>query len=134
MVSAMRCTLIALGITSLTAFAAGAHASSDDRTLPYGCSDTVVVATVADSADEPAESTGNLFGDGWVSASLNVQKVVSGKDLPAVLPVRYFAQTPMRRNDEVMLVLKDTGSGYEVQAGELMRDRPVPASRCRALR
>jgi len=127
----MRFALVTLGITSLTAFAAGAHARSDDRPLPYGCSDTVVVGTVADSADEPAEATGNLLGDGWISASLNVQKVVSGEQVPAVLPVRYFAQTPMRRNEEVMLVLRHTGAGYEVQAGELMRDRPVPASRCR---
>ncbi len=127
----MRFALVTLSITLLTACAAGPHASFDDTILPYGCSDTVVVGTVADGADEPAEATGNLLGDGWISASLHVQKVVRGEHLPAVLPVRYFAQTPMRRNEELMLVLKQTASGYEVQAGELMRERPTLASRCR---
>lgn len=127
----MRFALVSLTIALLSAGAAGAHASLGDRTLPYGCSDAVVVGTVADGSDEPAEMTGNLLGDGWISGSLHVREVVKGEPLPAVLPVRYFAQTPMRRNEEVMLVLKQTAAGYEVQAGELMRDRPVPASRCR---
>jgi len=127
----MRLAFVTLTIALLTPCAAVLHASPNDRTLPYGCSDTVVVGTVADSADEPAEATGNLFGDGWISASLTVQKTVRGENVPAVLPIRYFAQTPMRRNEELMLVLKQTGSGYEVQAGELMRDQPVLASRCR---
>jgi len=127
----MHFMFLTLAITSLTAWAAGAHPSSDDRSLSYGCSDTVVVGTVADGADEPAEATGNLFGEGWISASLNVLKVVKGEDLPAVLPVRYFARTPLRRNEELMLVLKHNATGYEIQAGELMSERPVPDSRCR---
>ena len=127
----MRFSFAPLAIALLTASAAVAHASSDDRSLSYGCTDTVVVATVGDGTQEPADSTGNLLGSGWFSAPLNVQKTVSGETLPAVLPVRYFAQSPLEQNQEFMLVLKHTASGYEVQAAQLMREQPVPASRCR---
>ena len=126
----MRLALVTLIITSLAASAARAHASSDDNILPYGCSDTVVVGTVADNVYGPEGSTGNLLGNGWISASLHVGNVVRGEQLPAVLPVTYFAHTAMQRNDEVMLVLKQTASGYEIQAGQLMRERPMLASRC----
>ena len=126
----MRPAFAILGITLLTASAAVAHASSDDRSLPHRCSDTVVVATVGDGDSAPAEATGNLFGDGWFSAPLHVQKVVRGESLPAVLPVRYFAHSALVQNQEFMLVLKNTGTDYEVQAAQLMSEQPVLASRC----
>ena len=100
------------------------------RILQYGCSDTVVVGTVTDNVYGPEGSTGNLLGNGWISASLHVGKVVRGEQLPAILPVSYFARTAMQRNEEVMLVLKQTAGGYEIRAGELMRERPMLASRC----
>ena len=127
----MRFALVTLTITLLPACVAGPEAHLDDRTLSYGCSDTVVVGTVADSVDEPAEKTGNLLGDGWVSASLHVGEVVRGETLPPVLPVRYFAHTAIRQDQELMLVLKQTAGGYEIQSGQLMRERPVLVSRCR---
>jgi hypothetical protein len=126
----MRLAFATLTIASLTA-AAVAHASSDDRSLPYGCSDTVVLATVGDGTHEPVDSTGNLLGNGWFSAPLNVRETVRGEPLPAVLPVRYFAHTPIQETQEFILVLKLTASGYEIQDGELMREQPVLASNCR---
>ena len=124
----MRVALSALAVAVLTP--AVAHASSDDTILAHGCSDTVVVATVGDGTQDPADSTGNLLGSGWFWAPLNVQKMVRGEPLPAIVPVRYFAQSPLEQNQEFMLVLKNTASGYEVQAAQLMRKQPVLASRC----
>jgi hypothetical protein len=126
----MHLASVTLSIALLTAYPAVAHASFDDRILQYGCSDTVVVGTVTDNVYGPEGSTGNLLGNGWISASLHVGKVVRGEQLPAILPVSYFARTAMQRNEEVMLVLKQTAGGYEIRAGELMRERPMLASRC----
>jgi hypothetical protein len=122
----MRYALPIIGISMLTACAA----VPVDKTLSYGCSDTVVLGTVADNVFGPAGSTGNLLGNGWISATLHVRQVVKGEQLPALLPVRYFAPAAIQRNDELMLVLKNTASGYEIQDGEFMREQPTLASRC----
>ena len=126
----MRLAFATLTIASLTA-AAAAHANSDDKPLPYGCSDTVVVATVGEGTLEPIDSTGNLLGNGWFSAPLNVRETVKGEPLPAVLPVRYFAHSAIRESDEFMLVLKPTATGYEIQDGQLISEQPVLANSCR---
>ena len=125
----MRFAFATLTIALLTA-AAVAHASSDDKTLSHGCSDTVVVATVGEGTLEPLEPTGNLLGNGWFSAPLNVRETIKGEPRPAVVPIRYFAHTAILETQEFMVVLKDTASGYEIRSAELMREQPVLASRC----
>ena len=128
----MRLVLVALTITLLTAGCATVpQASLEDRTLSYGCNDTVVVGTVTNGAFVPVEANDDILGHGWVSATLHVRKVIRGASLPAALPVRYFAHTYMRQDRDFMFVLKHSGTGYEIATGQLMSARPMLASRCR---
>ena len=120
-----------LTITLLTgACATVPQASLEDRTLSYGCNDTVVVGTVTNGAYESVKSNDDILGHGWISATLHVRRVVRGERLPTVLPVRYFAHTYMRQDQEFMLVLKHTRTGYEIGTGQLMRVRPLLATHC----
>jgi len=127
----MRLPFIALtAILTTTACATVPQASLADRTLAYACNDTIVVGTVENGVYEPVKPSPDVLGHGWISAMLHVRKVVRGERLPAVLPVRYFAHTYMRQDQEFMLVLKHTATGYEITTGQLMRVRPLLASRC----
>ena len=112
------------------ACATGQEASLEDRTLPFGCSDTVVVGRVENGAYEHVEIENDLLGHGWISATLKVQKVVRGERVPPVLPVRYFAHTNMRQDRDFMLVLGRTSAGYEIKTGQLMSVRPLLATSC----
>jgi len=127
----MRPALLTVTISLLSAGCATVpQASLEDRTLAYGCNDTVVIAIVANGAFTPVEANDDILGHGWVSATLHVRKVVRGERLPAVQPVRYFAHTYMRQDQPFMLVLKHIGAGYEIKTGQLMRLRPLLASHC----
>ena len=127
----MRPALLTVTISLLSAGCATVpEASLEDRTLSYGCKETVVVGTVTNGAFAPVEANGDILGHGWVSATLHVRKVVRGERLPAVQPVRYFAHTYMRQDQPFMLVLKHIGAGYEIKTGQLMRLRPLLASHC----
>jgi hypothetical protein len=110
--------------------ATGQEASLEDRTLPYGCSDTVVVGRVKNGAYQPVESENDLLGHGWISATLKVRNIVRGERVPPVLPVRYFAHTYVREDRDFMLVLGRTGAGYEIKTGQLMSVRHLLATSC----
>jgi hypothetical protein len=73
------------------------QASLADRTLRYGCDDTVVVGMVESGAYQPVETEIDILGHGWISAKLRVRKVVRGTPLPTALPVRYFAHDYLRK-------------------------------------
>jgi hypothetical protein len=127
---AMRLPVSAVAATLVTAACATVpRASLEDRTLTYGCNDTVVVGAVTNGAYEPVHDN-DILGHGWISATLHVRNVVRGAAVPANLPVRYFAHTYMRQDQEFMLVLKHSSNGYEITAGQAMRMRPVLASHC----
>ena len=127
----MRSAFFTIAISLLSAGCATVpQASLEDRTLSYGCNDTVVVGTVTNGSFTPVEASGDILGHGWVSATLHVRKVVRGERLPAVQPLRYFAHTYMRQDQPFMLVLKHTAAGYEITTGQLMRLRPLLASHC----
>ena len=127
----MRPALPMVTLSLLTAGCASVpQASLKDRALSYGCNDSVVIGTVTNGAFAPVEANGDILGHGWVSATLQVRKVVRGQRLPAVQPVRYFTHAYMRQDQPFMLVLKHIGAGYEIKAGQLMRLRPVLASHC----
>lgn len=115
-----------------TACATMSPATLGDRTLPYGCNDTVVVGTVRNGAYE-AIPNNDILGQGWISATLHVRKVLRGGALPGFLPVRYSAHTYIRQDQDFMLVLKHSGAGYEITTGQLMRLRPLLASRCQRM-
>jgi hypothetical protein len=106
------------------------QASVQDRTMPFGCNDSVVVGTVENGTFQPVESEADILGHGWISATLHVRKVVRGTSLRSVLPVRYFSHAYMRHDREFMLVLKHTGTGFEITDGQLMSERPRLASHC----
>lgn len=128
----MRLTIISLTASLLTAACSTApDVNLEDRTLPYGCNDVVVVGSVQNGSFELARSPNDLLGHGWATATITVRKVVKGPLLPSVLPVRYFAHTYMRQNLDFMLVLKRTdGGGYEISTGQLMSLRPRLTDRC----
>jgi hypothetical protein len=105
-------------------------ASLEDRTLSYGCNDTVVVGRVTNGAYQPVQSENDILGHGWISATLHVRKIVRRTNVPANLPVRYFAHTYMREDRDFMLVLKRSAGGYEIATGQLMSVRPLLASHC----
>ena len=127
----MRFGFLILSITLLSSACATApQASIEDRTLPYGCNDTVVVGTITNGAYEAVKSNEDILGHGWISATLHVRKVVRGERLPETLPVRYFAHAYMRQDQDFMLVLKHTGVGYEIVTGQLMRLSPLLARHC----
>jgi hypothetical protein len=123
--------MVAVSAMLLTAACATApQAGLEDRTLPYGCNDTVVVGSVKNGAYEPVKFENDILGHGWISATLYVRRVVRGTALPPVLPVKYFAHASMRQDQDFMLVLKHTRTGYEITTGQLMSVRPLLASRC----
>lgn len=127
----MRLLIISVPAMLLTvACATGQEASLEDRTVPFGCSDTVVVGRVESGAYEPVKSENDLLGHGWISATLKVRKVVRGERVPPVLPVRYLAHAYMRHDRDFMLVLGRTGAGYEIKTGQLMSVRPLLATSC----
>jgi hypothetical protein len=102
----------------------------EDRRLIFGCSDIVVIAGVRNEREEPARTRNDLLGHSWFTATLNVKHVVRGTGVPTVLPVRYHAHASFRQDLDLMLVLKRSGSGYEITTGQLMWFRPFLASRC----
>ena len=106
------------------------QASVEDRTLAFGCNDSVVIGTVENGAYQPVNSDNDILGHGWISAKLHVRKVVRGPPLPTVLPARYFAHTFMRHDRDFMLVVKQTQAGYEITTGQLMSLKPRLAARC----
>lgn len=127
----MRLSLLSAAILLTTAGCATAPlASLADRTLPFGCADSVVVGTVHSVAYQPVERDNDLPGHGWISAILNVRNVVRGSALPTPLPVRYFAHTYMRQDRDFMLVLKHTSAGYEISTGQLVSLSPRLADHC----
>jgi hypothetical protein len=113
-----------------TGCATAPEASLENRTLPFGCDDSVVIGTVENGAYQPVESKTDILGHGWISATLHVRKSIRGTPLPSVLPVRYFAHTNMRQDRDFMFVLKHTGAGYEITSGQLMSLKPRLANRC----
>jgi len=107
------------------------QASLEDRTLRFGCNDIVVVGSLKNGAFEPVEIDQDLLGHGWVSATLNIRKLVRGTGVPRVLHVAYFAHTYMREGRDFMLVLARAGANeYRIKSGQLMSLRPLLASRC----
>jgi len=127
----MRFLILSAAAVLLTAACATApEASLENRTLPFGCSDIVVVGRVTNGAFQHVEIENDLLGHGWISATLSVRKVVRGGPISSVLPVRYFAHTYMRQDRDFMLVLERVGTGFEIKTGQLMSVRPLLESHC----
>jgi hypothetical protein len=70
----------------------------------------------------------DILGNGWITATLNVRKVVRGGAVPSILPVKYLSHATMREGLDFMLMLKHSETGYEITAGQLMWLRPRLAS------
>ena len=104
--------------------------TAEDRTLQFGCTDTVVIGRIENGAFQDVTSENDILGHGWVTAKVLVRRVVKGANVPPLVPVRYFAHAYMRDDRDFMLVLKPTSQGYEIRTGQLMWLRPRLASRC----
>jgi hypothetical protein len=127
----MHRTMIALTAMGMTcACATALPASLEDRTLSYGCSDTVVVGTVENGAYEASPSDDDLIGHGSISATLHVRRVVSGGAIPTSLPVKYFAHTYMRDDRDFMFVLTPVDGGFEIATAQLMSMNPRAVRAC----
>jgi len=128
----MRHPILSLMVVLMTAACASRpQVSLEDRILPFGCNDIVVVGRVQNGSFELDKSEDDLIGHGWILATIKVRKVVKGADIPPILPVKYFAHTYMRQDSDFMLVLERAHSGvYEIKTGQLMRLRPKLASSC----
>jgi hypothetical protein len=120
---------VALALTSV-ASAVGPEASLEDRTLPFGCSDTIVIGKVRNGTYQPVASKNEILGHGWISAMLDVRKVVRGAPVASALPVKYFAHTYIRHDREFIFVLRHTSTGYEITTLQLMSVRPQLAAQC----
>jgi hypothetical protein len=130
-VFAMRLPMLSLAAMLWTgACATAPEASLADRTLPFGCDDVVVIGNVTNGSYRPVESADDLLGHGWITATVNVRRVIRGPQVAPVLPVRYFAHAAMRENRDFMLVLRRTGTGFEITTGQSMSLRPRIAGRC----
>ena len=125
----MRVLIFLGGVTLATACATAPQASIEDRTLPFGCNDIVVVGDVRNGGYLPVED-GDILGYGWITATVNVRKVVRGVAVPSILPVKYLSHSYMRQGLDFMLVLKRSATGYEITTGQRMSVRPLLASRC----
>lgn len=103
----------------------------EDRNLSYGCDEVVVIGRLSNqTASEAVPIEGDVIGHGWMEADLLVGRIVHGRRLPEILPVRYFAHTFMRGDRNFMFVLKKTSKDYEVTAAQLMSARPLATSTC----
>ena len=121
------CALAALFLCSC---ATAPQVRNGDRRLSFGCGDVVVVASIRHEAEEPAKSNDDLLGHSWFTATLNVKRVLRGREIPSKLRARYYAHASFRQDLDFMLVLKRTERGYEVTTGQLMWLRPFLASHC----
>jgi hypothetical protein len=121
---------VPLVLFALTLVFAQPDASIEDRTVPFRCNDTAVIATVESHSITPIESKDDLIGHGWVTATLKVKTVVKGPNVPRVLPVKYYAHTYMRHDRDFMLVLHQTDQGWVITNGQLMSAQPLLADRC----
>jgi hypothetical protein len=126
----------AVAVPTLTALMATACAinssvGAEDRTLPYGCNDLVLVGRIIENgAYEPVEDEDDLIGHAWITARIKVKKILRGTNVPAVLPVRYFAHAYMREDRDFMFVIRNAEKSYEIEAGQPMSVHPRLAARC----
>lgn len=114
-----------------TACVTNSPVGAEDRALPYGCNDLVLVGRIIENgAYEPVEDEDDLIGHAWINARIKVKKVLKGTNIPAVLPVRYFAHVHMREDRDFLFVIRNADKGYEIETGQLMSVRPRLAVRC----
>lgn len=106
-------------------------ASEEDRTLAFGCDDTVVIGKLKNDDYQHVDIEDDILGHGWISAELSVRKSVKGNVPQPVVPVKYFAHTYMREDRDFMLVLSEAEDRtYHINTAQLMSVHPRLASRC----
>ena len=112
-------------------FASAQPATIEDRTLSYGCSDTVVVGRIKNGDYAPVHDDEDILGHGWIGASIKVRRLVRGAKLPSSLTIKYYAHTYMREDRDFMFVLSENGKGgFELKHAQLMSVRPIIPAHC----
>ena len=101
--------------------------------LSYHCNDLVVAGVVHSTDYRHQESEGDLFGHGWIRASIAVRDVISGEARGAKLSARYFAHTYLREDTDFLLVLHPDGAEGLVieQAVRQVGGQPRLSPECR---
>ncbi len=103
----------------------------EDRTLPFGCHDLVVIGRVKNGEWHRVGAPDDILGHGWADATLTVRRVVRGSAISGTLPVRYFAHTYMRDDRDFMLVLSRGPDGsWVIETGQIMSAHPKLAGQC----
>jgi len=102
-----------------------------ERTLSYGCGDTVVVGRIKNGDYTPAEDADDLIGHGWIDAHISVKRLLKGAKPPSPLPVKYYAHTYMRHDRDFMFVLSgNAADGFDIKHAQLMTFRPIISAEC----
>lgn len=118
-------------LLSLSACTTTSHVPLENRTLPFGCNDVVVIGRVTTGAYQHAASQEDVIGHGWYSATIAVRSTVRGARLPSVLRVRYFSHARFRDDLPFMFVLSPTSTGYQIATAQLMSLHPRLARSCK---
>ncbi|MGK2911508.1 MAG: hypothetical protein ACSLE1_17150 [Sphingobium sp.] len=128
----MKLKAFLLAMATLTPLCARAQpATMKDGTLPYGCSDTVVVGRIKNGAYKPVREDEDIIGRGWIGTHISVKRLLKGPKPPSSLPVRYLAHAYMRHDRDFMFVLSGNGNdGFEIKHAQLMSVRPMISAKC----
>lgn len=123
--------LFAVGLI-LVGCATVSPVADEDRLLPLGCDDIVLIGRLKNGDYNPINDEADIIGHGWISATLQVRRVVGGAKVPSVVPVRYLAHTYLRDDREFMFVAaRATGGVYVIKTVQLTSVHPKLASNCK---
>ncbi|HEX7820160.1 MAG TPA: hypothetical protein VF463_06030 [Sphingobium sp.] len=128
----MKLKTLPLVMAALTPLSAKAQPITiEDRALPYGCSDIVVVGRITNGEYTPVHDDDDIIGHGLIGAHIKVKRLLKGANLPSLLPIRYYAHTYMRDDRDFMFVLSGNGTdGFEIRHAQLMSVRPIISVEC----
>ena len=128
----MKAKSLLLAVAALAPLCARAQAVSiEDRTLSYGCGDTVVVGRIKNGDYTPVQEDEDIIGHGWIDAHIRVKRHLKGVKVPTWLPIRYYAHTHIRDDRDFMFVLSGNGGdGFEIKHAQLMSVRPIVPAEC----
>ncbi len=119
---------------ALAIFVAGAgtsYAEKSDGPITYGCEEVVVIGRV--KTNDYTELTGpqDMLGHGRYDMTVNIKRVLRGKETRRAVPAASFAHSEMREDVDFWLILTpSTHDGYVIRTGDLTGFPYKLAARC----
>lgn len=128
----MKAKSFLLAVAALTPLCAKAQSVSiEDRTLSYGCGDTVVVGRIENGDYTPVQDDEDIIGRGWIDVHIRVKRHLKGAKVATSLPIRYYAHTLIGDDRDFIFVLSGNGNeGFEIKHAQLMSVRPIIPAEC----